>query len=166
MAKTAMSQLEDQVELIRREAFAAGYAAAMKRSMRSRLGRLQPRTYLLRRHRRGAVDRLANHSRLPARRRHVGRALTASPQQNASNAGRMRGSSRRCFERARRRRSARPRSAPPCSATKVCHWPLRRSAMRLDSWRLAKRLSGTGMADGGSPDDRTPPVPLWNRECL
>jgi len=30
MAKTAMSQLEDQVELIRREAFAAGYAAAMR----------------------------------------------------------------------------------------------------------------------------------------
>ena len=30
MAKTAMSQLEDQVELIRREAFAAGYAAAMQ----------------------------------------------------------------------------------------------------------------------------------------
>src|SRR5713226_8232771 len=38
--------------------------------------------------------------------------------------------------------------------------------MRLDSWRVAKRLSRTGMADGGSPDDRTPPVPLWNRECL
>jgi hypothetical protein len=30
MAKTAMSQLEHQVELIRREAFAAGYAAAMQ----------------------------------------------------------------------------------------------------------------------------------------
>src|SRR5207237_2655224 len=30
MAKTAMSQLEDQVELIRREAFSAGYAAAMQ----------------------------------------------------------------------------------------------------------------------------------------
>jgi hypothetical protein len=30
MAKTAMSQLEEQVELIRREAFAAGYAAAMQ----------------------------------------------------------------------------------------------------------------------------------------
>ena len=30
MAKTAMSQLEHQVELIRREAFAAGYAAAMR----------------------------------------------------------------------------------------------------------------------------------------
>jgi hypothetical protein len=30
MAKTAMSQLEDQVELIRREAYAAGYAAAMQ----------------------------------------------------------------------------------------------------------------------------------------
>ncbi len=30
MAKTAMGQLEDQVELIRREAFAAGYAAAMR----------------------------------------------------------------------------------------------------------------------------------------
>ena len=30
MAKTAMSQLEDQIELIRREAFAAGYAAAMQ----------------------------------------------------------------------------------------------------------------------------------------
>src|SRR5712691_588685 len=30
MAKTAMSQLEDQVELIQREAFAAGYAAAMQ----------------------------------------------------------------------------------------------------------------------------------------
>src|SRR5216684_5780910 len=30
MARTAMSQLEDQVELIRREAFAAGYAAAMR----------------------------------------------------------------------------------------------------------------------------------------
>ena len=30
MVKTAMSQLEDQVELIRREAFAAGYAAAMR----------------------------------------------------------------------------------------------------------------------------------------
>ena len=30
MAKTAMSQLEDQVELIRREAFTAGYAAAMQ----------------------------------------------------------------------------------------------------------------------------------------
>src|SRR5258708_8192371 len=30
MAKTAMSQLEDQVELIQREAFAAGYAAAMR----------------------------------------------------------------------------------------------------------------------------------------
>src|SRR5260370_18573016 len=30
MEKTAMSQLEDQVELIRREAFAEGYAAAMQ----------------------------------------------------------------------------------------------------------------------------------------
>jgi hypothetical protein len=30
MAKTAMSQLEDQVELIRREAYEAGYAAAMR----------------------------------------------------------------------------------------------------------------------------------------
>jgi hypothetical protein len=30
MAKTAMNQLEDQVELIRREAYAAGYAAAMQ----------------------------------------------------------------------------------------------------------------------------------------
>src|SRR5712691_1189197 len=30
MAKTAMSQLEDQVELIRREAYEAGYAAAMQ----------------------------------------------------------------------------------------------------------------------------------------
>src|SRR5260370_15722956 len=30
MAKTAMSHLEDQVELIQREAFAAGYAAAMR----------------------------------------------------------------------------------------------------------------------------------------
>src|SRR5712691_964773 len=30
MAKTAMSRLEDQVELIQREAFAAGYAAAMR----------------------------------------------------------------------------------------------------------------------------------------
>jgi hypothetical protein len=29
MAKAAMNQLEDQVELIRREAYAAGYAAAM-----------------------------------------------------------------------------------------------------------------------------------------
>jgi hypothetical protein len=33
--------------------------------------------------------------------------------------------------------------------------------MRLDSWKLAKRLSRTGMADGGShwrqrPDDRDP----------
>jgi hypothetical protein len=30
MAKTAMNQLEDQVELIRREAYEAGYAAAMQ----------------------------------------------------------------------------------------------------------------------------------------
>ena len=30
MAKTAMNQLEDQVELIRREAYSAGYAAAMQ----------------------------------------------------------------------------------------------------------------------------------------
>lgn len=30
MAKTAKNQLEDQVELIRREAYAAGYAAAMQ----------------------------------------------------------------------------------------------------------------------------------------
>jgi hypothetical protein len=30
MAKTAMNQLEDQVELIRREAYATGYAAAMR----------------------------------------------------------------------------------------------------------------------------------------
>ena len=30
MAKTAMNQLEDQVELIRREAYAAGYSAAMQ----------------------------------------------------------------------------------------------------------------------------------------
>jgi hypothetical protein len=30
MAKTAMTQLEDQVELIRREAYAAGYAVAMQ----------------------------------------------------------------------------------------------------------------------------------------
>src|SRR5229473_5225650 len=30
MAKTAVRELEDQVELIRREAFAAGYAAAMQ----------------------------------------------------------------------------------------------------------------------------------------
>jgi hypothetical protein len=30
MAKTAIGQLEDQVELIRREAYAAGYAAAMR----------------------------------------------------------------------------------------------------------------------------------------
>jgi hypothetical protein len=30
MAKTAMSQLEDQVEVIRREAYEAGYAAAMQ----------------------------------------------------------------------------------------------------------------------------------------
>jgi hypothetical protein len=30
MAKTAMSQLEDQIELVRREAFVAGYAAAMQ----------------------------------------------------------------------------------------------------------------------------------------
>src|SRR5713101_6152631 len=30
MARTAMSQLEDQIELVRRETFAAGYAAAMQ----------------------------------------------------------------------------------------------------------------------------------------
>src|SRR5689334_22996949 len=30
MAKTAMTQLQDQIEAIRREAYAAGYAAAMQ----------------------------------------------------------------------------------------------------------------------------------------
>src|SRR5216684_6156085 len=166
MAKTAMSQLENQIELVRREAFAAGYAAAMQaiREIASCPAPAEKLSTPTAPARRG--DRLASYSRLRARRRHVGHALTASPQQTAANAGRMRGSSRRHCERAPRWRSARPRSAPPCSATKACQWPLRRSAMRLDSWRLAKRLSRTGMADGGSPDDRTPPVPLWNRQCL
>jgi len=38
-----------------------------ERFTRSRLARLQPRTCLLRRHRRDAVDRLASHSRLPGK---------------------------------------------------------------------------------------------------
>jgi hypothetical protein len=151
MAKTAMNQLEDQVELIRREAYAAGYAAACRQSARLQLARLQPR-----RHRRGAVDCLANHCRLPARRdRHP---PTASPPRNAPNGGRIRGWSRKYCERSRRGRSARARSAPPYGATRVCHWRTRRSAMRWDSWKAAKRFSRMG-ADSGSrrrqlPDDR------------
>src|SRR6266446_8292353 len=44
-------------------------------------------------------------------------------------------------------------------ATRACHYPRRRSAMHLDSWKAAKRLSRTGMTDGGShrrqiPDER------------
>jgi hypothetical protein len=102
MAKTAMNQLEDQVELIRREAYAAGYAAATQ-AIRETVARpARAENDLLRRQRRGAVDCLASHSRLPARPRRARRPPRASPPRNAPNAGRIRGWSRKYCELAPR----------------------------------------------------------------
>lgn len=135
MAKTAVSQLEDQIELIRREAFAAGYAAAMQaiREVASHPAPGEKPSAPKPPGRRGRTPRQPR-----ARRMRVKHGLPASPQPNALNAGRMRSSSRMYSERSGRRRSVRVRSVPLYSATRVSRWPTPRSAMRLDNWQAEK----------------------------
>jgi hypothetical protein len=55
MAKTAATKLQDEVELVRREAFAAGYAAAMK-LMREYASRSKPDSAVQSRRQRGQVS--------------------------------------------------------------------------------------------------------------
>jgi hypothetical protein len=162
MAKTAMNQLEDQVELIRHEAYAAGYAAAMQaiREIAARPAPAEKRPTPAAPTPRGRLPRQAQ----PAPRKAQARQTPADSKPAAKRPER--GSNARVVEevlRALAPQAVRPGEirAALC-ATRVCLWPTRRSAMRWDSWKAVKRLGRMGMADGGSrrrklPDDRGAP---------
>jgi hypothetical protein len=100
MAKTAINQLQEQIEAVRREAFAAGYAAAMQ-SIREFASKPAPGTDAAtppRRRQRGTQSaNLADAARKPARRA-KGRE-TAPQRSRRSAAGRpQRGTNARLVE--------------------------------------------------------------------
>ncbi len=101
MAKTALTQLQDQIEAVRREAFAAGYAAAMQ-SIREFAGRpapgAEPAAGRPQRGRRSATAPAARPGRPPRQRQP--RAAAASPRRaGRTSAGRpQRGTNARLVE--------------------------------------------------------------------
>jgi hypothetical protein len=162
MVKTAMSELEDQVELIRREAYAAGYAATML-AIREIAARPAPAE------KRPTPAAPTPRGRSPAT---AGSAQGAGPPDTRRQQARCETPRTRVECEARRGTTASARAAGgppgrdprrPTARQGRGHWPTRRSPMRWDSWKLAKLLSRTGTADGGShwrqlPDDRGAPV--------
>src|SRR6266705_612994 len=160
MAKTAMSQLEDQVELIRREAFAAGYAAAMQ-AVHAIASRPAPAENL------PIPTAPARRSRPPrqpqqAPRKAQARRARADSKPTAKRLER--GSNARFVEEALRARA--PLAVRPAEiraalqrdkGVSLAFTSIRHALGQLE---VRKAVSRTGMADGGSPDDRTPPVPL------
>ena len=112
MAKTALTQLQDQIEAVRREAFAAGYAAAMQ-SIRDFTGKpapgAEPAATPPRRGRRSAAP--ARPGR-PAGQRQA-RAAAASPRRaSRAPAGRpQRGTNARLVEEVLQANA--PRALPP-----------------------------------------------------
>ncbi len=145
MAKTALTQLQDQIEAVRREAFAAGYAAAMQ-SIRDFTAKpapgAEPAAARPQRRRRSAA--VPARPGRPARQRQP-RAAAASPRRaGRTQAGRP------------QRGTNRLRSAARCSATRAWRWRSPRSAMRSSSSRSATRPNRSPTARRGGTTDRLP----------
>jgi hypothetical protein len=100
MAKTALNQLQEQIEAVRREAFAAGYAAAMQ-SIRDFAAKpasgAEPAARAPRRGRRVAPSAVPA-AAAPRQRRGRGAAQTATRAHRASSARPQRGTNARLVE--------------------------------------------------------------------
>ena len=160
MAKSALTQLQEQIEAVRREAFAAGYAAAMQ-SIRDVASQPAPGAAPVAPARRaGGVPPRRHEPRRREPRRRAGRARSVPPpgrrsgpaerRTSSRGAAPMRGSSKRCYNRMRRAPCAPPRSAARCSATRAWRWRLPRSAMRSASWKGATPPSRSPTARPGA----------------
>src|SRR5207302_6525509 len=140
--------------LIRREAFAAGYAAAMQ-AVHEIASRPAPAENL------PIPTAPARRSRPPrqpqqAPRKAQARRARADSKPTAKRLER--GSNARFVEEVLRARA--PQAVRPAEIRAALRrdkgvlLAFTQSAMRWGSWRLAKRLSRTGKVVGGSPDDR------------
>jgi hypothetical protein len=113
MAKTALTQLQDQIEAVRREAFAAGYAAAMQ-SVRDFAAKpvpgVEPPAIRPQRRRRSAAPERAGR---PARQRQPRAATLGAPRGAGRAAGRrpQRGTNARLVEEVLQANA--PRALPP-----------------------------------------------------
>jgi len=113
MAKTALTQLQDQIEAVRREAFAAGYAAAMQ-SIRDFAAKpvpgAEPNAIRPERRRRSAAPARAGR---PARQRQPRAATLRAPRSASRASGRrpQRGTNARLVEEVLQ--SNAPRALPP-----------------------------------------------------
>ena len=107
MARTAVNQLEQQVELIRKEAYAAGYAAAMQ-SIREFAGKSVPGAVVPQRRQRGV--RPAAAMPVASRRPRQTQAAVATPKRSRSPSGRrlQRGSNAQLVEEVLRANAPRP----------------------------------------------------------
>ena len=113
MAKTALTQLQDQIEAVRREAFAAGYAAAMQ-SIRDFVAKPAPgaepaASQPVRRRRSAAPARAGR----PARQRQPRVATAKAPRRARRTSGRrpQRGTNARLVEEVLQANA--PRALPP-----------------------------------------------------
>jgi hypothetical protein len=113
MAKTALTQLQDQIEAVRREAFAAGYAAAMQ-SIRDFAAKpvpgVEPAAIQPQRRRRSAAPARVGR---PARQRQPRAATPRAPRSAGRASGRrpQRGTNARLVEEVLQ--SNAPRALPP-----------------------------------------------------
>ena len=119
MAKTALTQLQDQIEAVRREAFAAGYAAAMQ-SIRDFAAKPAPgaEPVAIRPVRRRRAATSARPGR-PARQRQPRATANGAPRSAARASGRRppRGTNARLVEEVLQ--SSTPRALPPAEIRRL-----------------------------------------------
>jgi hypothetical protein len=105
MARTAVNQLEQQVELIRQEAYAAGYAAAMQ-LIREFAGKAAPSAVVP--GRRPRAGRPAAATPAPPRRPRQTRTAVAAPKRSRGGRRLQRGSNAQLVEEVLRANAPRP----------------------------------------------------------
>jgi hypothetical protein len=159
MAKTALTQLQEQIEAVRREAYAAGYAAAMQsvRDFTSH-GAPQAETPAPARRRGAAADGQA----APARRRQPRAAATAAAARGSGAARRpQRGTNAKLVEevlQAMAPRAVRPteiRSALRDKGVAMAFTSIRHALGQLEARQMAEQLADSRSwryrGDGAGP---------------
>jgi hypothetical protein len=150
MAKTAVTLLQDQIEMIRREAYAAGYAAAMQaiRTFAARPPGSAPPT----RRDRGAAEAPKPVTRRRGRPSSTTPPLTRQRPNRGTNVQLIAEVLKAC----RRAQHAQPTSARRCRATRGWRWPPPLFVTRCGSWQAATKSKPRPTARPGAMSELLP----------
>jgi len=150
MAKTAVSELQQQIEEVRREAFAAGYAAAMQavRELASRSAADAGPATVRPRRRRGAAPKAAAEAQRRGRRGGAGQGGPARRRRSAASRP-QRGSNAQTIEEIlqaaapRALRQAEIRKALQDKGVEVAFTSIRHSLGQLETRNAAEQVGNT-----------------------